>query len=181
MEIEGTKIKDCFILQPKVFSDSRGYFMESFNSQTFNAKTGLNVNFLQDNESKSSYGVVRGLHAQQGDYAQAKLVRVLKGEVLDVVVDLRPESETYLQHLTIKLSADNKKQLFVPRGCLHGFSVLSETATFFYKCDNYYNKASEIGIRYNDPEFNIDWQIAKEESLVSDKDLNLPFFKDFKK
>ncbi len=181
MEVKTTKIKDCFILEPKVFKDSRGYFMESFNSKTFNTITGLNVDFVQDNESESMYGVIRGLHAQQGECAQAKLVRVLKGEVLDVVVDIRPDSETYLQHITVKLSAENKQQLFVPRGCLHGFSVLSENATFFYKCDNYYNKESELGIRYDDPDFNIDWKVSKEHALVSEKDLLLPFYKDLNK
>lgn len=181
MEVKSTKIKDCFILEPKVFKDSRGYFMESFNSKTFNTITGLNVDFVQDNESESTYGVIRGLHAQQGECAQAKLVRVLKGEVLDVVVDIRPDSETYLKHITVKLSAENKQQLFVPRGCLHGFSVLSENATFFYKCDNYYNKESELGIRYDDPDFNIDWKVTTEHALVSDKDLLLPFYKDLNK
>ena len=181
MEVKTTKIKDCFILEPKVFKDSRGYFMESFNSKTFNTITGLNVDFVQDNESESTYGVIRGLHAQQGENAQAKLVRVLKGEVLDVVVDIRPDSETYLKHITVKLSAENKQQLFVPRGCLHGFSVLSENATFFYKCDNYYNKESELGIRYDDPDFNIDWQIVKDQAIVSEKDLQLPFYKDLNK
>ncbi|WP_417237032.1 dTDP-4-dehydrorhamnose 3,5-epimerase [Bizionia paragorgiae] len=181
MELRTTKIKDCFILEPKVFKDSRGYFMESFNAQTFKEKTGLKVDFVQDNESESTYGVIRGLHAQQGEYAQAKLVRVLKGEVLDVVVDIRPDSETYLKHITVKLSAENKQQLFVPRGCLHGFSVLSENATFFYKCDNYYNKESELGIRYDDPDFNIDWKVSKEHALVSEKDLLLPFYKDLNK
>jgi dTDP-4-dehydrorhamnose 3,5-epimerase len=179
MEVHNTKIKDCLMLKPKVLFDSRGYFMESFNSENFNSKTGLNVSFVQDNESESSYGVIRGLHAQKGEYAQAKLVRVLKGEVLDVVVDVRPDSESFLQHITIKLSAENKRQLFVPRGCLHGFSVLSESATFFYKCDNYYNKGAEIGIRYDDPEFNINWEILKNHELVSEKDLQLPFYKNF--
>ena len=181
MEIKSTKIKDCFILEPGVFYDSRGYFMESFNSQNFNLQTGLNIDFVQDNESESTYGVIRGLHAQVGDAAQAKLVRVLKGEVLDVVVDLRPDSETYLQHIAVKLSADNKRQLFLPRGCLHGFSVLSDTATFFYKCDNYYSKKDETGIRYDDVNFNIDWQIPKEQIKISEKDLQLPFLKDFEK
>ena len=178
MEVKPTKIKDCFILEPKVFHDSRGYFMESFNADNFNAKTGLAVRFVQDNESDSTFGVIRGLHAQQGTSAQAKLVRVQKGEVLDVVVDFRPESATYLQHVSVKLSAENKQQLFVPRGCLHGFSVLSESATFFYKCDNYYHKEAEMGCRFDDPDFNIDWQISKEQSIISEKDLQLPFFKD---
>lgn len=180
MKVEETKIKDCLIIEPKLFKDPRGYFMESFNTQTFNDKTELNVDFLQDNESESTYGVIRGLHAQQGIHAQAKLVRVLQGEVLDVVVDFRPDSETFLQYITVPLSSDNKKQLFVPRGCLHGFSVLSKTATFFYKCDNLYNKKSEIGLRYDDPEFNIDWQIPENKALVSEKDLRMPLYDSLK-
>lgn len=180
MKVEKTKIKDCFIIEPAVFSDSRGYFMETFNEKSFEEKTGLKVNFVQDNESQSTFGVIRGLHAQEGEMAQAKLVRVINGRVLDVVVDFRPDSETYLQHFDIELSAENKKQLFVPRGCLHGFSVLSEKATFFYKCDNFYSKQSEIGLRYDDPEFNIDWQISKAEAVVSEKDMQMPFFKDLK-
>ena len=178
MEVKPTKIKDCFILQPKVFLDARGYFMEAFNDQRFNAQTGLTVDFVQENESESTFGVIRGLHAQKDSSAQAKLVRVLKGQVLDVVVDFRKESATYLQYISVKLSAENKQQLFVPRGCLHGFSVLSESATFFYKCDNYYNKEAEIGCRFDDPYFNIDWQITKEQSIISEKDLRLPFLKD---
>ncbi|MGO2358371.1 MAG: dTDP-4-dehydrorhamnose 3,5-epimerase [Mesonia sp.] len=180
MKVQATKIKDCFIIEPRVFNDARGYFMESFNVNDFNTKTGLSVNFVQDNESHSAYGVIRGLHAQQGENAQAKLVRVINGEVLDAVVDLRPDSDTYFESFTIKLNAENKKQLFVPRGCLHGFSVLSETATFFYKCDNYYNKESEIGCRYDDPEFNINWQIPENKALVSEKDLKMPLFDSLK-
>lgn len=180
MDIQATKIKDCFIIKPKVFKDCRGYFMESFNARDFNEKTGLEVDFVQDNESESNFGVIRGLHGQHGNFSQSKLVRVLKGEVLDVVVDFRPNSNTYLQHVSIKLNANDKNQLFVPRGCLHGFSVLSESATFFYKCDNYYNKDSEIGLRYDDPDLNIDWQILNEEAVISDKDLILPFYKDIK-
>jgi dTDP-4-dehydrorhamnose 3,5-epimerase len=176
MEIETTNIKDCYILKPKVFKDDRGYFMESFNSKTFKEKTKLNIIFVQDNESNSSYGVIRGLHAQQGINAQSKLVRVLKGKVIDVVVDFRQDSETYLQHLAIELSDENKIQLFVPRGCLHGFSVISDTATFFYKCDNYYNKKSETGIRFDDPKFNINWKIPTEKTIISEKDLDLPYF-----
>mgnify|MGYP001965380526 CR=1 FL=1 len=178
MEVKHTKIKDCFILKPKVFHDARGYFMEAFNAQSFNAQTGLTIGFVQENESESTFGVIRGLHAQEGSSAQAKLVRVLKGVVLDVVVDFRQESATYLQHICVKLSAENKQQLFVPRGCLHGFSVLSESATFFYKCDNYYHKEAEIGFRFDDPHFNIDWQISKEQAIISEKDLQLPFLKD---
>ncbi|RYF10344.1 MAG: dTDP-4-dehydrorhamnose 3,5-epimerase, partial [Flavobacteriales bacterium] len=137
---------------------------------------GLSGNFVQDNQSYSSYGVIRGLHAQSGEFAQAKLVRVIKGEVLDVAVDARPGSPTYGKHIAVKLSAENKLQLYVPRGFLHGFSVLSETAEFFYKCDNYYNKASELGVIYNDPQLNIDWLITAEAAAVSDKDLVLNTF-----
>lgn len=176
MEIQETGLKDCLIIKPRVFDDARGYFFESFNQQTFEEKTGLSGNFVQDNQSYSSYGVIRGLHAQSGDFAQAKLVRVIKGEVLDVAVDARPGSPTYGKHISVKLSAENKLQLYVPRGFLHGFSVLSETAEFFYKCDNYYNKASELGVIYNDPQLNIDWLIPTDAAAVSDKDLILNTF-----
>ncbi|WP_316770935.1 dTDP-4-dehydrorhamnose 3,5-epimerase [Pedobacter frigiditerrae] len=176
MEIQETGLKDCLIIKPRVFDDARGYFFESFNQQTFEEKTGLSGNFVQDNQSYSSYGVIRGLHAQSGEFAQAKLVRVIKGEVLDVAVDARLGSPTYGKHISVKLSAENKLQLYVPRGFLHGFSVLSETAEFFYKCDNYYNKASELGVMYNDPQLNIDWLIPAEVAAVSDKDLVLNTF-----
>lgn len=176
MEIQETGLKDCLIIKPRVFDDARGYFFESFNQQTFEEKTGLSGKFVQDNQSYSSYGVIRGLHAQSGEFAQAKLVRVIKGEVLDVAVDARPGSPTYGKHISVKLSAANKLQLYVPRGFLHGFSVLSETAEFFYKCDNYYNKASELGVIYNDPQLNIDWLVPAAAAAVSDKDLILNTF-----
>jgi len=176
MEIQETGLKDCLIIKPRVFEDARGYFFESFNQQTFEEMTGLAGKFVQDNQSYSSYGVIRGLHAQSGEFAQAKLVRVIKGEVLDVAVDARPGSPTYGKHISMKLSAENKLQLYVPRGFLHGFSVLSDTAEFFYKCDNYYNKASELGVIYNDPELNIDWLIPTDAAAVSDKDLILNTF-----
>lgn len=176
MEIEQTGLKDCIILKPRVFEDSRGYFFESFNQQSFEEKTGLSGAFVQDNQSFSSYGVIRGLHAQSGQFAQAKLVRVLNGEVLDVAVDIRPDSPTYGKHISVRLSAENKLQLYIPRGFLHGFSVLSETATFFYKCDNFYNKASEQGVVYNDSQLNIDWLIPKGAESVLDKDLSLNIF-----
>lgn len=169
-----TKLAGCFILEPKIINDSRGYFMESFNEQTFQNGTGQKVHFVQDNQSFSTKGVLRGLHYQTGDHAQAKLVRVLQGEVLDVAVDIRPESETYGQYVAVVLSAENQKQMFVPRGFAHGFVVLSETATFFYKCDNFYNKESEGGIIYNDPALHINWQLNQEELLVSEKDTVLP-------
>lgn len=176
MKVTQTKLKDCYVLEPSIFEDKRGYFLESFNEKTFNEKTGLNIDFVQDNQSFSTFGVIRGLHSQSGVHAQAKLVRVLKGEVLDVAVDARPWSPTYGQHVAIKLSAENRLQLFVPRGFLHGFSVLSETAELFYKCDNYYNKESEQGIIYNDPLLNIDWKTPEGQEKLSEKDLALPTF-----
>jgi len=173
MKVKETKLKDCFIIEPNVFKDNRGYFFESFNQSKFKDLTGQPGNFVQDNQSASTYGVVRGLHFQKGEYAQAKLVRVLEGIVLDVAVDLREGSGTYGQWVSVKLTADNNLQLYVPRGFAHGFSVLSETAVFAYKCDNIYNKESEGGIRYNDPELNIDWGIPEDKMNLSEKDLAL--------
>lgn len=180
MEIQETGLKDCVIIKPRVFEDSRGYFFESFNKKTFEEKTGMSGEFVQDNQSFSTYGVIRGLHTQSGEFAQAKLVRVLKGEVLDIAVDIRPGSLTYGKHISVKLSAQNKLQLYVPRGFLHGFSVLSETAEFFYKCDNFYNKASEVGVMYNDKDLAIDWMIPADQEAVSDKDLILSSFSSLK-
>ncbi|WP_108425133.1 dTDP-4-dehydrorhamnose 3,5-epimerase [Flagellimonas amoyensis] len=174
MKVTETKLKGCFILEPNIFNDERGYFFESFNSNIFNKATGQKINFVQDNQSYSSKGVIRAIHYQIGEHAQAKLVRVLNGKVLDVAVDLRQDSPTFGQHVAVELSAENKKQLFIPRGFGHGFSVLSETAEFFYKCDNFYNKDSEGGIIYNDPNLNIDWQIPVDNIKVSHKDLELP-------
>jgi len=171
-----TKLKGCFLLEPKIINDSRGYFFESFNQRTFNNLIGQNINFIQDNESFSVKGVIRGLHYQTGEHAQAKLVRVIKGCVLDVAVDLRKNSETYGQCFSVELSEENKKQLFIPRGFAHGFAVLSETAIFSYKCDNFYNKESESGILYNDKTLNIDWKLLEKDIMVSDKDLLLPDF-----
>jgi len=179
MKITETKLKGCFILEPRKFEDERGYFFESFNENTFNELTGTNTHFVQDNQSYSKKGVIRGLHAQEGAHAQAKLVRVLKGEVIDVAVDARPDSPTFGQHVAVHLSAENNKQLFVPRGFLHGFSVLSEEAVFFYKCDNFYNKESEQGILYNSPELHIDWGIEAGVEIVSEKDVILPTFHEF--
>lgn len=176
MEIQETGLKNCVIIKPRVFEDARGYFFESFNKKTFEEKTGMSGAFVQDNQSFSSYGVIRGLHMQSGEFAQAKLVRVLKGEVLDIAVDIRPGSLTYGKHISVKLSAENNQQLYVPRGFLHGFSVLSETAEFFYKCDNYYNKESEVGVMYNDKDLAIDWMIPIDKQIVSDKDLILNTF-----
>lgn len=171
-----TKLKGCFLLEPKIINDSRGYFFESFNQRTFNNLIGQNINFIQDNESFSVKGVIRGLHYQTGEHAQAKLVRVIKGCVLDVAVDLRKNSETYGQCFSVELSEENKKQLFIPRGFAHGFAVLSESAIFSYKCDNFYNKESESGILYNDKTLNIDWKLLEKDIMVSDKDLLLPDF-----
>lgn len=176
MRIESTKLKDCFIIHDTVFGDNRGYFFESFNQQRFQEQTGLSINFVQDNQSKSERGVLRGLHYQHGEHAQAKLVRVLQGRVIDVAVDVRLNSPTFGEHVAVELTEDNHQQLFVPRGFAHGFAVLSETAVFFYKCDNFYKKASEGGIIYNDPELNIDWQLHTSEILLSDKDQQLPLF-----
>jgi dTDP-4-dehydrorhamnose 3,5-epimerase len=177
MEIILTPLEGCFAIKPSVFNDSRGYFYESFNEQRFNNAASADVHFVQDNQSFSTYGVLRGLHFQQGEHAQAKLVRVLKGKVLDVAVDLREDSKTYGQWHSIILSEENRLQFFVPRGFAHGFVVLSEEAEFFYKCDNYYNKALEAGLHYADPDLNIDWQMPREDLLVSDKDKVLPFFR----
>lgn len=176
MKIQKTAIKDCLIIEPSVFEDERGYFFESFNQEKFELATGLKPYFVQDNQSLSAKGVLRGLHFQKGVHAQAKLVRVVTGEVLDVAVDIRTDSETFGKVVSTKLSAKNKKQLFIPRGCAHGFVTLSDEATFFYKCDNFYNKASEGGVLYNDPEFAIDWILDPSALIISDKDKALPTF-----
>ena len=176
MTVTETQLQGCYIIEPKVFEDQRGYFFETFNQNRFNELIEQKVNFVQDNESASSKGVLRGLHYQTGEYAQAKLVRVIKGKVLDIAIDLRENSKTYGKHVAIELSESNKKQLFVPRGFAHGFIVLSETAIFSYKCDNYYNKDSEGGIIYNDKSLNIDWQLPESQFIISEKDLELPTF-----
>lgn len=174
MEITTTNFKDLIICNPKVYNDERGYFFESFNLIQFTKLTGLSPQFVQDNESRSSFGVLRGLHFQKGDKAQAKLVRVLHGEVLDVVVDLRKNEPTYGKSFSIVLSGANKTQLYVPRGFAHGFLVLSTEATFAYKCDNYYDKASELGLHYNDPVLGINWHLPMEDHKLSEKDKGLP-------
>jgi dTDP-4-dehydrorhamnose 3,5-epimerase len=174
MTIEQTPLQGCYIIHDTVFEDPRGYFFESFNASKFEALTGLQVQFVQDNQSKSGRGVLRGLHFQTGANAQAKLVRVLSGAVLDVAVDLRPDSPTFKQHFSIELTGDNHKQFFLPRGFAHGFIVLSDEAVFFYKCDNFYNKSADAGIMYNDPTLNIDWQLSYDEIFVSEKDKHLP-------
>lgn len=177
MKVTETNIEGCFIIEPKVFEDSRGYFFESYNLEVFNNMLEQSINFIQDNESFSVKGTLRGLHYQEGEYAQAKLVRVIEGEVLDIAVDIRENSPTFGEHVSLILSGENKKQLFVPRGFAHGFVVLSDTALFSYKCDNYYNKDSEGGIIYNDSELNIDWKLNNEELVISEKDKILPTLK----
>src|SRR5207248_602986 len=178
MQIETTPLQECYIIHDTIFKDSRGYFFESFNQKQFAALTGIDVNFVQDNQSCSTKGVLRGLHFQQGEFAQAKLVRVLQGAVLDVAVDLRKNSSTFGQHFALELSEASGTQLYIPRGFAHGFIVLSEQAVFFYKCDNYYNKQAENGIMYNDPTFEIDWRLPGEEIIISKKDKNNPLLKD---
>lgn len=180
MRATETKLKGCFILEPAVFEDSRDYFFESYNEGKIEEILGYKPTFVQDNQSNSSYGVIRGLHMQSGEYAQAKLVRVVEGAVLDVAVDARPDSETFGQSVAVELSAENKKQLFIPRGFLHGFSVISEKTTFFYKCDNGYNKASEDGIHPLDQELAIDWQIPADKIIISDKDQEAKSFATFR-
>ena len=164
-----TELDGCVIVEPAIFADERGYFFESYNEAEF-FRNGITARFVQDNQSKSSYGVIRGLHCQLGEHAQAKLVRVLQGRVLDVAVDARKESPTFGRHIAVELSAENQRQLFIPRGFLHGFSVLRETAVFAYKCDNFYCKASEFGIRYDDKEIGIDWKIPADKVITSEKD-----------
>lgn len=176
MKVTETNLEGCFIIEPRVFDDGRGSFFESFNQQVFEEKTKVKVNFVQDNQSISQRGVLRGLHLQKGKFAQAKLVRVIKGKVLDVAVDVRENSKTYGQSFSCVLSEENNKQLFVPRGFLHGFSTLEDNTIFAYKCDNYYNKESEGGVLYNDPNFNIDWMLKEEEIVLSEKDKNLKRF-----
>ena len=176
-----TKLKGCFVLEPKIIKDERGYFMESFNEKTFAEGVGQKVTFVQDNQSFSTKGVLRGLHYQTGEHAQAKLVRVLHGEVLDVAVDLRPNSPTFGQYESVLLTAENQTQFFIPRGFAHGFLVLSETATFFYKCDNFYNKESEGGLLFNDTTVNIDWNFPTEQLISSEKDTILPTLENAKK
>ncbi len=173
MPFQKTDIPGLLVFEPNVFEDSRGYFFESYNENIFRQE-GVDIRWVQDNQSSSAYGVIRGLHYQLPPFTQSKLVRVLKGKILDVVVDIRKGSPTYGKVFTQKLSAKNKKQLFIPSGFAHGFSVLSEKAEVLYKCDSFYKKESEAGIIYNDAELNIDWQIPFEDAIVSEKDLILP-------
>jgi dTDP-4-dehydrorhamnose 3,5-epimerase len=179
MTIEQTPLKDCFILHDTVYGDARGYFIETYNSRDFKAASGLDIEFVQDNQSRSTKGVLRGLHMQKGAAAQAKLVRVLEGAVLDVAVDLRKGSPSFGQHFAIELTADNRKQFYVPAGFAHGFVVLSDYATFFYKVDKFYEPGNEVGIMYNDKDLNIDWQLATSEIILSEKDKILGSFADY--
>lgn len=179
MNIIKTDIEGVLIVEPSIFGDARGYFFESYNARDFHEQTCIDVTFIQDNESCSSYGVVRGLHFQKPPYAQAKLVRVVEGTVLDVAVDIRKGSATYGQHVAMELSADNKRQLFLPKGMAHGFAVLSERAVFQYKCDEYYHPEAEGAIAWDDPTLAIDWQIELDKVLLSDKDRRHPSFNDF--
>lgn len=170
MKIIETPLKDCYLIEPTIFEDERGYFYEKFNEKKFHELTGLSTHFVQDNVSKSSYGVLRGLHLQKGEHAQAKLVSCAEGKVFDVAVDLRPDSPTFGKWFGVELSDENKLQLFIPRGFAHGFSVLSPTAIFTYKCDNYYNKESESGVIWNDKDLDIDWKLPLSDIILSEKD-----------
>ena len=174
-----TDIESVLIIEPKVFGDTRGYFLESFNAKEFAEKTGLNINFVQDNESMSIYGVMRGLHFQRPPFTQSKLVRCVKGAVLDVAVDIRKGSPTYGQHVAVELTEENHRQFFVPRGFAHGFAVLSETAVFQYKCDNFYAPQADGGISILDDSLGIDWKIPTEKAILSDKDTKHALLKDF--
>ncbi len=179
MPFTTTDLPGLLVFEPKVFGDSRGYFFESYNEKIFEQQ-GINLRFVQDNQSSSCYGVIRGVHYQLNPHAQTKLVRALAGRILDVAVDVRNGSPTYGKHFSIELSAENKKQLFIPKGFAHGFSVLSERAEVMYKCDGFYNKESEGGFRFDDPGLNIDWQIPQDKAIISDKDQLLPFLESVK-
>lgn len=179
MEIIKTAIDGVLVVEPKVFGDSRGYFFESFNAREFREKTGIDVTFVQDNESMSCYGVMRGLHFQMPPFAQNKLVRCVRGAVLDVVVDIRKGSLTYGRHVAAELTEDNHRQIFIPKGFAHGFSVLSETAVFQYKCDNFFHPEADGGISILDESLGIDWRIPTDKAVLSDKDTKRPLLKDF--
>ena len=178
MEVFQSTLKDCFYFKPGQFRDERGVFSETYNRKAFQKATGLDIEFVQDNQSQSTKGVLRGLHFQTGEMAQAKLVRVAFGRVLDIVVDIRKHSPTFGKHFAIELSHENGLQLFVPRGFAHGFITLSESSVFCYKCDNFYDKASEGGIIFNDATLNLDWHLPEEQLIVSQKDLQLPTFEE---
>lgn len=177
MKIIETNIKGAFIIEPQIFKDNRGYFFEAFSEKNFRENV-IDIRFVQDNESKSEYGVIRGLHFQRPPYSQSKLVRVIKGAVLDVAVDIRIGSPTFGKHVAVELNEENQRQFFIPRGFAHGFSVLSEEVIFLYKCDNYYAPQSEGAIAWNDPDLNIDWKIPKDKVILSEKDKKNPYLKD---
>lgn len=178
MNVIKTPLEGLLILEPNILNDSRGYFFESYNKQTFEKATGLDMNFIQDNQAYSQQNVVRGLHYQNTPHAQVKLIRALQGVIWDVVVDIRKKSPTYGQWFGVELSAENKRQFLIPEGFAHGYSVLSETAEVFYKCTDFYNKASEGGVLYADPSINIDWKVPAEVAIISDKDMQQPLLKD---
>lgn len=178
MEIIKTEINGVLIVEPTIHGDERGYFFESFNEKEFREKSGFKVHFVQDNESSSRYGVIRGLHYQRPPFAQSKLVRVVEGEVLDVAVDIRPNSPTFGKHIAVKLSKENHRQFFIPKGFAHGFSVLSDNVVFQYKCDNFYDPSSEAAIAWNDPDLAIDWLLPTDSIILSEKDKANPSFKD---
>ena len=177
MKVSEIHLEGCFVIEPKVLEDDRGSFFESFRKEVFEKKTGLKVDFIQDNQSISQKGVLRGLHMQKGEFAQAKLVRVVQGKVLDVAVDIRENSPTFGEHFSIELSSENNTQLFVPKGFLHGFATLENNTIVVYKCDNYYHKETELGVAYNDKDLNIDWSLLASEIEVSDKDSKSPGFR----
>lgn len=179
MNIIQTNIKDVLIIEPRVFGDPRGYFFESYNEREFREKTGLDITFVQDNESMSHYGVLRGLHFQKPPYTQSKLVRVVSGSVLDVAVDIRKGSPSFGKHVAVELTGDNHRQFFMPKGIAHGFSVLSEEAVFQYKCDEFYAPQSEGALAWDDPDLNIDWRLPIEKVLLSEKDRHHPNFRNF--
>lgn len=179
MHFTETKLKGCFIIEPRVFEDERGYFFESYRLDKIQEFIQSSINFIQDNQSKSSYGVVRGLHMQKGAFAQTKLVRVLQGTILDVAIDVRKDSPTYGEYISVELSEDNKKQLYIPHGFLHGFSVLSEMAVVSYKCDAYYDKDSEDGVNPLSGSLNIDWKLSKDKMILSEKDTMAQDFSQF--
>ncbi len=178
MKTQETFLKGCFVIEPKTFVDDRGLFFESYKKREFDSALGVKIDFLQTNESISKFGALRGLHFQKGEHAQSKLVRVIKGEVLDVVVDLRPNSGSFGEYFKLKLSGENKKMIFIPKGMAHGFVVLSKEAILNYQCDNYYHQKSEGGLIYNDPELKIDWEIEESKLILSEKDKTLPTFKE---
>lgn len=178
MKITETYLKGCFVIEPKILEDKRGVFFESYQKKRLDAALGYDVNFVQTNHSVSKQGVLRGLHYQTGVYAQAKLVQVIKGEVLDVIVDLRPDSRTFGEHFKLNLSEKDAKSIFIPKGMAHGFVTLSQEALFTYQCDNFYHKEAEGGVIYNDVDLNIDWKLSSEELILSSKDTVLPSFKE---